>query len=103
IEPQVNELPEVYLYTVDDLREVIDENKRSREQAAEIAREIIDEAVHAYERDLRALSAVNAIKAFRTNVDSIKQQELDKSLKSLANGVSPTEVLDQLANNLTQK
>lgn len=103
IEPQVNELAEVYLYTVDDLREVIDENKRSREQAAEIAREIIDEAVHAYERDLRALSAVNAIKAFRTHVDGIKQQELDKSLKSLANGVSPAEVLDQLANNLTQK
>lgn len=103
IEPQVNELAEVYLYTVDDLREVIDENKRSRQQAAEIAREIIDEAVHAYERDLRALSAVNAIKTFRTNIDGIKKVELDKSLKNLMNGVPPEEVLDQLANNLTQK
>lgn len=103
IEPQVNELAEVYLYTVDDLRDVIDENKRSRMQAAEIAREIINEAVLSYERDLRALSAVNAIKAFRTNIENIKTTELEKSLKNLANGVAPDQVLDQLANNLVQK
>lgn len=103
IEPQVNEIAEVYLYTVDDLREVIDESKRSRMQAAEIAREIINEAVMNYERDLRALSVVNAIKAFRTNIEEIKQVELGKSLKNLANGVPPDQVLDQLASSLTQK
>lgn len=103
IEPQVNDIAEVYLYTVDDLREVIDENKRSRQQAAEIAHEIISEAVLSYERDLRALSAVNAIKAFRTNIDEIKKIELEKCLKSLANGMPAEQVLDQLANNLSQK
>ncbi len=103
IEPQVNEIAEVYLYTVDDLREVIDENKRSREQAAEIAHEIIDSAVHAYERDRRALSAVNVIRNFRENVEGIKKQELDKCLKSLANGVTPEEAIEILANNLSNK
>ncbi len=103
IEPQVNDIAEVYLYTVDDLREVIDENKRSRQQAAEIAHEIIDEAVHAFERERRALSAVNAIRAFRENIDGIKEQELQKCLKALGNGLTPEQALEQLANNLSKK
>ena len=103
IESQVGDLAEVYLYTVDDLREVIDENKRSREQAAEIAREIIEEAIHHFERDMRALSAVNAIKVFRNNIEYMREAELEKSLKSLANGADPQLVLEQLANGLTKK
>ncbi len=103
IESQVAELSDVFLYTVDDLKEVIDENKKSREKAAQIAHEIIDEGVKKYEREMRAMSAVGTIKQFRQQVDGIKQIELEKSLKSLKSGADPEDVLNALARNLSNK
>lgn len=103
IEPQVGDLADVFLYTVDDLKEVIDENKKSREQAAEIAREIIEEGVSRYHEEQRAASSVTVIKAFRRNIDVLRQQELQKSLKLLACGGDPEDVLAGLARNLTNK
>jgi len=103
IEPQVGDLPDVYLYTVDDLTEVIDENKKSREQAADIAREIIERGVQRYTHERRAQSAVDVIKALRQKTDDLREQELQKSLKSLASGADAETVMNQLARNLTNK
>lgn len=103
IEQQVDELADVFLYTVDDLKEVIDENKRSREQAANIAQSIIDESVAQYERDLRSFNAVNAIKSFRRNIEELRQVELERSMKMLNSGADPEVVLQQLARGLTNK
>lgn len=103
IEPQVGDLSDVYLYTVDDLKEVIDENKRSREQAARIAHEIIDEGVLHYEKEIRALTAVNVIKSFRQNMDALREQELQRCLRALSSGADPEDVLAQLARNLSNK
>lgn len=103
IEPEVGNLADVFLYTVDDLKEVIDENMRSREQAAQIAHEIIEEGVKSYIREQRSSSAVNTIKAFRKSVDNVREQELDKSLKLLSNGANAEEVITQLARNLSNK
>src|SRR5690606_24245884 len=57
IEAQVGELDDVYLYTVDDLHAVIDENKKSRVAAADKAEDIIEEGVEQYRRHTRALNA----------------------------------------------
>lgn len=103
IEPQVGDLSDVYLYTVDDLKEVIDENKRSREQAARIAHEIIDEGVLHYEKEIRALTAVNVVKTFRQNMDALREQELQRCLRALSAGADPEDVLAQLARNLSNK
>ena len=103
IESQVGDLSDVYLYTVDDLKEVIDENVRSREQAAEIASEIISEGVQHYENALRSLDAVAAIKGFRQTVEEMRDMEVTKALKSLQNGAPPEEVLTMLARNLSNK
>ncbi|MFT5082208.1 MAG: glutamyl-tRNA reductase [Lentisphaeria bacterium] len=103
IEAQVGDLDDVFLYTVDDLKDVIDENKRSRQQAAKIAHEIIDEGIKRYLREKRSASAVNTIKSFRKNIELIREQELQKSLKHLSTGASPKEVLTQLARNLSNK
>ena len=103
IEPQVGDLPDVFLYTVDDLKEVIDENKRSREQAAEIAREIIEEGVHSYEKDLRSQASVDTIKVFRQHVQSLQEQEYDRALKQLRAGSDPEQVLENLARTLGNK
>lgn len=103
IEAQVGELDDVYLYTVDDLKEVIDENMRSREQAAEIATQIIEEGVGRYQQALNSLDAVATVKAFRASIDELREIELQKALKALQSGVEPAEALHQLARSLTNK
>lgn len=103
IEPQVGDLADVFLYTVDDLKSVIDESKRSREDAAEIAKDIIDVAVTRYVEDFRSLSAVDSIKQFRQSIEQIKHQELEKSVKQLSNGADPEAVIEALARNLANK
>lgn len=103
IEAQVAELSDVYLYTVDDLRDVIDENMRSREQAAMIAAEIIEEGVASFADDLRAQDAVVTVKVFRQSLEGLRDQELLKAQKLLQGGADPAVVLQQFARNLTNK
>jgi len=103
IEPQVGQLSDVYLYTVDDLKEVIDENKKSREAAAAEAHEIVMAQTHRYAEQQRALGAVDTIKSFRTHVNDLKDAELARAKKRLAAGEDPQKVLDQLANGLANK
>ncbi len=103
IESEVGELDDVYLYTVDDLREVIDENKRSRVDAARKADTIIDEGVSQYLRDQRARDSVDTVRAYRQQAESLSEQELQRAQKLLANGSEPEQVLAQLARSLTNK
>lgn len=103
IEPEVGDLADVFLYTVDDLKEVIDENMRSREQAAEIADEIIEEGVRHFVSEQRSVSAVNTIKLFREKIAATGEQEVERCLKMLKNGADSEEVLVTLARNLSNK
>ncbi|MDO8344024.1 MAG: glutamyl-tRNA reductase [Cellvibrio sp.] len=103
IEEQVGELDDVYLYTVDDLHAVIDENKKSRVAAADQAEEIISEGVELFLRHQRALSAVETVKAYRNKAEQMRDLELQKALRSLHSGVNPEQVLQQFARNLTNK
>lgn len=103
IEPQVGELEDVYLYTVDDLKEVIEENQRSRENAAREAEEIIEAGSHEFMRQMRSLLAVDTVTALRKQAESTRDQELDKALRQLKNGKSAEDVLTQLARGLTNK
>jgi glutamyl-tRNA reductase len=103
VEPQVAELADVFLYTVDDLKEVIDENQRSREKAAAMAEDIIDESVKNYAAELRSLNSVDTIRAFRTHVNDLAAIELEKAKRALAAGKSANEVLESLSNKLSNK
>jgi glutamyl-tRNA reductase len=103
IEEQVGELDDVYLYTVDDLHAVIDENKKSRVAAADQAEEIISEGVELFLRHQRALSAVETVKAYRNKAEKMRDLELQKALRSLQTGANPEQVLQQFARNLTNK
>lgn len=103
VEPQVAELADVFLYTVDDLKEVIDENQRSREKAAAMAEDIIDESVRQYATELRSLNSVDTIRAFREHVNELAQSELDKAKKALASGKGADEVLEELSRKLSNK
>ena len=103
IEPQVGDLDDVYLYTVDDLRDVIDENLRSRQQAAKKAHSIVAEGVTRYQHDVRAQGSVTTIRAFREHAESLRDAELNKALKALQSGASAEVALQQLARGLTNK
>jgi glutamyl-tRNA reductase len=103
VEPEVNELDDVYLYSVDDLQSVIAENMENRMQAAEQAREIIDVQVSHFLDWQKSLGAVDIIAQIRQNTQDISSEVLNKAKKQLAAGQNAEEVLDFLANTLTNK
>ncbi|MBF0219177.1 MAG: glutamyl-tRNA reductase [Gammaproteobacteria bacterium] len=103
IEPEVAALDDVYLYTVDDLQEIIQEGLRSREEAALQAEEIIDTQVTHFMGWLRSLDAVQTIKNFREANESIRDQTLESALRQLNNGKPAEEVVRELARQLTNR
>ncbi len=103
IEEQVGELRDAYLYTVDDLHEVIQENLESRKAAAEEAEQIIDLRTSEFMHWLDSLDAVPTIRDLREHMDALAQQELDKARRRLQSGEDAESVLQWLTYTLTQK
>lgn len=103
VEPQAGELDNVFLYTVDDLSEVIEENLQSRRTAAEQAEEIVQSQVELFMRKLRALGASDTIRAYRQSMAEIQQTALAKSRRQLLAGQDADIILQQLAHRLTNK
>ena len=103
IEPEVDDLDDVYLYTVDDLQEVIDEGMKSRQDAAKQAEEIIDSQVIHFMEWVNAQDSVSTIRAFRANAERTQAEMLQKSKRMLTAGEDPAHILDVLAHQLTNK
>jgi len=103
IEPEVGDLADAYLYTVDDLRDIIETNMRARRDEARKADQLVDEGVEEFERSRRELDAVATLRAYRTQAEQIRDAELEKALKQLASGSQPEQVLNDLARLLTNK
>lgn len=103
IEEQVGELDDIYLYTVDDLKDMVNEGLKSREQEARKADQIIAAGVEEFYQQLRSLNAVSTVKALRSKAETLRDAELEKALRALARGDSPETVLNGLARNLTNK
>ena len=103
IEPEVGDLDDVYLYTVDDLHEVIEEGRHSREEAAKQAEEIIENQVDHFMGWLRSLKGVDTIRAFREQAEQKRDEQLAQAQKQLAAGKDPEQVMNDLARTLTNK
>jgi len=103
IETEVGELDDVYLYTVDDMQEIIQEGLKSRQEAAEQAEEIIDTQVSHFMAWLQSLGAVSTIRAMREKAERNRDAELQAALAALASGKNPELVLKQFAHRLTNK
>lgn len=103
IEPEVGALSDVYLYTVDDLHEVIEEGRQSREEAAEQAQEIIENQVEHYMGWLRSLEAVDTIRGYREQAERLRDEAMQHARRQLAAGRDPEAVMSELARVLTQK
>ncbi|MCB1862260.1 MAG: glutamyl-tRNA reductase, partial [Gammaproteobacteria bacterium] len=103
IEAEVGNLNDVYLYTVDDMQEVIEENMRSRQEAAEQAMEIIDLHTDEFMGWLRSLDAAGMIQDYRREAERMRNEVLQRAIKQLHSGKSPEEALTFLAHSLTNK
>lgn len=103
IEPEVAELRDVYLYTVDDLRDMIDENKKARMEEVAKADVILYQGVESWRNAQRLNDVVPVLRAFRGQAEAIRQQELEKAARQLAAGNDPQQVLNNMARLLTNK
>ena len=103
IEPEVDELNDAYLYTVDDLHGIIEQNMAARQQAAEQAEVIIKEERDQYMSWYRSLESVTLIRDYRSRAEQLQQQELTLALHALEQGKDSAEVVQRLARRLTNK
>ncbi|MBL4796230.1 MAG: glutamyl-tRNA reductase [Oleispira sp.] len=103
IEQEVGDLNDVFLYTVDDLKDIIEENVKSRQDAAVQAEQLIVSGVERFMRELRSLDVVSMVTSLRGHVESLRDECLIKARKQLANGDDPAKVLQQFAHIYTNK
>ncbi len=103
IEPEVAELDDAYLYTVDDLHDVISENMQNRKDATKQAEEIIDiQTIHFWDW-VEAQKSISTIQTYRSQAEQSREQALTKALKMLDAGQEPKKVLQILAHQLTNR
>ncbi|MDC0390367.1 glutamyl-tRNA reductase [Candidatus Thioglobus sp.] len=103
IEPEVGQLDDVYLYTIDDLEQVVSDNIDSREKEKVLAQEIIIKQTQVFNKWLSVLPNEQLIQSYRSNVNKIKEDALTDAIKSLNNGGDSEQVIKKLADQLTNK
>jgi len=103
VEPEVGDIDGVYLYTVDDMNNVVDENRKNREAAAQEAEEIVRNQVELFMQRQRAIGAKGAITAYRDQVQLTQNELLEKSRKRLLSGEDPQKVLEHFAHSFSNK
>jgi len=103
IEPEVAELEDVYLFTIDDLQSVVKENMEGRRQAAREADQLIAAEADRFEMKLRTRDAAPTIRRLRHQAEQAREHTLDQARHMLAAGRSADEVLDFLSATLTNR
>ena len=103
IEPEVAELEDVYLFTIDDLQTVVNENMNGRRAAALKADQMIATEVDRFEMQLRTRGAAPTIRRLRDQAEQARQHTLDQARHMLAAGRSPEDVLEFLSATLTNR
>ena len=103
VEPEIERLDDVYVYTVDDLGKVVSEGLHSRQAAIAQAETIIGLRVTDFTHWLKLRDAVPSIQSLRDRANYLRDQELARALRHLHHGDKPEEVLEMLAHGLTNK
>ncbi len=101
IEGEVSELEDAYLYAVDDLQQIVQENLASRQQAAQQAQKMIAHQVLAYNQWHQSQRAIDGVRVFRRQAQAQKDKLLARAQNQLQEGADATTVLEELANKLT--
>ena len=103
IEPEVGQLDDVYLYTIDDLQQVVSDNLDNREKEKTLAQEIITKQNLVFNQWLETLPNEQVVQTYRLSAYEVKQQTLEQALKKLNAGTDAESVLKMLADQLTNK
>ena len=103
IEPEVAQLNDVFLYTVDDLQQVVSDNIDSRQQEKTLAEEIIIAQNKKFDNWLATLPNEQVVQDYRQNAYQIKEMAVEVALKKLKNGGDSAAIISQLADQLTNK
>ncbi len=103
IAADVAELSDVFLYTVDDLERVVEDNRRGRREAADAAEAIVEMQVSRYVETLSASAHHGSLKQLRAHGEAARDESLAKAYQLLAAGHDPADVLQQLAHTLTNR
>ena len=103
IDPKVESLDGVYLYGVDDLQSVIDENLAQRRQAAVEAEVMVNQLATELVTQQKVKSAGSTIQAYREQGETLRQEELQLAMARIAKGENAAQVLQEFSYRLTQK
>lgn len=105
VDPDVNSLDNVFLYDIDDLKDVVEENMAQRREEAQKARAIVEEEVHKFGIWLKSLELTPTITDLLEQGEAVAQRELKRSFKQLGVHDTPEtrEVLERLALSLSRK
>ena len=103
IEPEVGELDDVFLYTIDDLKGIVQGNLDARRSAVEQAEAIIDTQVGQFMHWMQVRESVPLIRALRDQAEDARRAEVERALRLLARGDDPKQVLETLSQGLTNK
>ena len=103
IEPEVKALQDVYLYTVDDLAQVVQSGQVSRQAAVAQAEVIIDAGVLSFMHWMDQRAGVPLIQQLNAQADAWRQAEIARARKLLARGENVDAVLEAMSRGLTQK
>ena len=103
VEPEIDRLDDVYVYTVDDLGKVVNQGMASRQAAITQAETIISLRMSDFAEWLRQRETVPFIQSLRDRAHLLAEAELARALRHLHHGDSPEEVLQMLAYGLTNK
>ncbi|NND43848.1 MAG: glutamyl-tRNA reductase [Xanthomonadales bacterium] len=103
MEASIAELDSAYLYTIDDLQQVADENLVERHRAAEAAEESVRNSVYAFMRWLHGIRAADSLQRLRGHAERSGQQLAARAANRIRAGHDPAEVLSQLADTLTHR
>jgi len=103
IEAEVGKLDDVFLYTLDDLGQIIETGLESRQAAVVEAEAIIDDRVSGFVQWMESRGAVPTIRALRDNAERARRHEVDHAMRMLARGDDPGKVLEALSHGITNK
>ncbi|MGX9460493.1 glutamyl-tRNA reductase [Shewanella sp. A14] len=103
IEAEVGELDDAFLYTVDDLHSIIEQNMASRKEAAEQAELITEDQSHIFMEWIRSLESVDSIREYRSQSLAIKDELVERALNKMSQGSDCEQVILELANRLTNR
>jgi len=103
IEEEIGNLDDVFLYTVDDLAQVVESGLESRQAAVVEAEDIIAARVRDFLGWLAARDTVPVIRSLRDSVERIRRHEMEHAVKLLAKGEAAEKVLEHLSHRLTNK